>query len=132
MTLNKTNAHYGIIYGGIAVFMILVAGLIHYINLPLNYLPACTFKNITGIPCLTCGGTRSIMNLSHLHLLDSFLFNPLVFLGTVTIFIAGLISLTVLLSKNDFRITVPVPVIKILLVGGVIINWLYLILIKKL
>ena len=44
-------------------------------------LPRCGLRTLTGIPCPTCGGTRSLMALSTLELGCAFQFNPLVALA---------------------------------------------------
>ena len=75
---------YGIIYGTIAA-LILVAVRI----LPDDALPACVFRSITGFPCPTCGGTRSLGSLSRGDLLGSISLNPLVAVAVL----AALLSL---------------------------------------
>jgi hypothetical protein len=35
------------------------------------------FKGLTGIPCPTCGSTRSVVHLSHGDFLSAFVMNPL-------------------------------------------------------
>jgi hypothetical protein len=40
--------------------------------------PLCIFKATTGLPCLTCGGTRALIRLAHLDLLGAIAMNPLV------------------------------------------------------
>lgn len=39
---------------------------------------ACPFKKITGVPCLTCGATRSLGALRHFELWRAFVENPLI------------------------------------------------------
>ncbi len=41
-------------------------------------LGACPFRALTGIPCLSCGGTRSLRAFTHLDLGEAFAMNPLV------------------------------------------------------
>ncbi len=41
--------------------------------------PQCAFHNLTGLPCLTCGATRSAYHFLHGNFAASFLFNPLAF-----------------------------------------------------
>lgn len=38
---------------------------------------SCLFKHITGIPCPSCGSTRSILTLIHGDILNALLWNPL-------------------------------------------------------
>jgi hypothetical protein len=40
----------------------------------------CLFKRITGIPCPSCGSTRSILELASGHFQEAFLLNPLGYL----------------------------------------------------
>lgn len=43
----------------------------------------CPLRDTTGIPCLTCGGTHSIVALMQGQVLEALAANPLVALGTV-------------------------------------------------
>jgi len=43
--------------------------------------PRCPFHAFTGLPCLTCGGTRCVKNLLVGHVGTALAWNPLVFLG---------------------------------------------------
>jgi hypothetical protein len=52
--------------------------------LPIQSAP-CGLRTLTGIPCLACGGTRSLMALSRGEIVEAAAFNPLVFLGAVAI-----------------------------------------------
>lgn len=65
----------------VAVILMLVVARI-YDSLPLQ-APACGLRAATGIPCVACGGTRSMMALSHGHFTEALAFNPLAFLGVI-------------------------------------------------
>jgi uncharacterized membrane protein len=43
-------------------------------------LPQCIFRKLTGLPCMSCGCTRSLTAWSHLDFAAAFRFNPLFFL----------------------------------------------------
>ncbi len=43
----------------------------------------CPLRDTTGIPCLTCGGTHSIVALMQGHWIEAMAANPLVAVGTV-------------------------------------------------
>jgi hypothetical protein len=43
--------------------------------------PRCAFHRMTGLPCLTCGMTRSAIQFFHGHFLAALGWNPLVFAG---------------------------------------------------
>jgi len=40
--------------------------------------PGCAFHRLTGIPCPTCGSSRAVVAALHGHLVEAFLWNPLV------------------------------------------------------
>jgi hypothetical protein len=42
-------------------------------------MPGCAFHSLTGLPCLTCGATRSALQFMHGHFITSLAFNPLAF-----------------------------------------------------
>lgn len=46
-------------------------------------LSHCPMRDITGVPCPTCGGTHSAANLAAGRWLDAFLANPVVAVGMV-------------------------------------------------
>jgi hypothetical protein len=37
----------------------------------------CMFRNVTGVPCATCGSTRMVRGLGQGHVLDAVRFNPM-------------------------------------------------------
>src|ERR1043166_4317846 len=41
--------------------------------------PHCWFHDLTGLPCVTCGATRSTIEFFHAHFLAALKWNPLVF-----------------------------------------------------
>ena len=41
--------------------------------------PRCVFHDLTGLPCITCGATRSAIQFLHGHFLAAWKWNPLVF-----------------------------------------------------
>jgi hypothetical protein len=118
---------FGIIYGGIAL-VILGAGWLQSI---LSFAPDCVFKGLTGIPCPTCGATRSVVHLSHGDILSAFTMNPLTTLCLMTAvlcFIYGLLSAAFHLPRIGFfftdkeRTAMRAGVVMLLLV-----QWAYLI-----
>lgn len=65
-----------------------------------NHSTICLIKNITGYPCPTCGTTRSLKYLCHLHIKESFLMNPT---GILVGFMAAISFFWIIrdLIKND-------------------------------
>ncbi len=101
---------FGIIYGGIALVVLGVGRL----QPVLSYAPDCAFKGLTGIPCLTCGATRSVVHLSHGEFLSAFVMNPLTTLcliSAVLYFFYSLVSaafnlprISILLTDNERKV----------------------------
>ncbi len=100
-----------------------------YERLPVH-APACGLRSTTGIPCVACGGTRSMMALSHGRVLDALAFNPLVFLGIVAaITWAGtsLIRWRFFPAPQDsVPRRIPIWLVVTGLVTAFVANWVYL------
>lgn len=77
----------------------------------------CIFLNVTGVPCPTCGATRTFAALAQLDLLSAFKFNPLLAAGAV------LLALAPFAWK---RISTVNPRSWLILGGLVLLNWAYL------
>jgi hypothetical protein len=96
---------------------------------PFSALPTmCTMKLMTGQPCLACGMTRSWIHLAHGHPLAAVAQNPL---GAI-LFAVTAVSLLYLLLR---RLGLPALrldtsnaeawLIRGLVIGGIVVNWLY-------
>jgi hypothetical protein len=44
----------------------------------------CVVKEIFGVPCPACGGTRAILAMAHLSFTDSFTWNPCIWFAAFT------------------------------------------------
>lgn len=69
------DIEFGIIYGSLAVVALFAARFLPVLNLA----PACSFRALTGLPCPTCGSTRSLVQFAEGNLLSAFAMNPLAF-----------------------------------------------------
>jgi hypothetical protein len=95
--------------------------------------PQCAFHALTGLPCLTCGATRSASHFLHGEFVASFLFNPLAFLVFCSAVIFDLYALAVLVTGRPRLRLADLSVTQrrflrraaILLLAA---NWLYLLL----
>ena len=93
--------------------------------------PQCAFHTLTGLPCVTCGATRSVFQFLHGHFAASLFLNPLAFFVYGGIAIFDLYAIIVLVTGRsrlrfgNFSRTEKVFVrgIVIALLAG---NWLYL------
>lgn len=63
---------FGLIYGTIAILALITARFLPVLEL----MPLCVFRAYTGIPCPTCGATRSLVHLANGNLSASFGLNP--------------------------------------------------------
>jgi len=101
---------FGMIYGGIVLLVLAVAWLPPLLALA----PDCVFKGLTGIPCPTCGSTRSVVHLAHGEISAALILNPLAalcmiaaisyFFSSVVTFIFGLPRITLTLSDKEQNI----------------------------
>lgn len=85
----------------------------------------CRFLAATGIPCPFCGGTRSLRAFGDGEFLNSFLLNPLVFLGALAA-LAAMLDWLVAKEKFSRRIWGRVePRLPRALFGAVLLNWAF-------
>jgi len=124
---NSLTYKYFIIYGIISFLLIIASRIIYTFNLGIK----CLFKMIFKIPCLTCGSTRVMLNLSYLNIEKAFFSNPLFFLLVLICltlmvialgsFIFDLPKYEIILSERERKIFIGATIIII------IANWIYLI-----
>jgi hypothetical protein len=124
---STSQIEFGIIYGCMALLLIGAAKVLPILSIA----PPCVFKGLTGIPCPTCGTTRSLVYLSQGDITTAFTMNPLTALGfiaAVLYFFYSVITLLFNLPKMSFILTnrekknVPTTAIVLL-----IVQWVYLI-----
>jgi hypothetical protein len=102
-----------------------------YEMLPIRLAP-CGFRTLSGLPCLACGGTRSLSALSRGEIVEAAAFNPLVFLAAMAIIVWLAVVLWRMVrgipARKRLRWT---PARATLVVAGSILiaaaNWAYLI-----
>jgi hypothetical protein len=118
---------YEIIYGSIAILALASAWL-----LPVqDVLPSCPFRSFTGIPCPTCGTTRSLVLLAHGDIAGSLVLNPLFSLAIISALIFFFASLARLpFNRSSLTLTYTRREGSLLRTGitaFVLANWIYLI-----
>ena len=80
---DRGGIEFGIIYGAIAVAALAIPWFLPVLSLS----PSCAFKGLIGIPCPTCGATRSLVHLSHGEFTSALAMNPIIAIVlTVAIF----------------------------------------------
>jgi hypothetical protein len=124
------HIEFGIIYGGIVLIMLGAGWLLPV----LSFAPDCVFKGLTGIPCPTCGSTRSVVHFSHGDILSAFVMNPLMTLCLISVLLYFAYSvmsaafdlprISFLFSDNEKKV-MRAAVVMVLLV-----QWAYLIILR--
>lgn len=111
---------------GLAAIGIAVS-MLHLDHLPVTL---CVFKAATGIPCMTCGTTRTFGYLARLDLAGALHMNPLATL--VALFVFGLAAVQLALWPSGKRLHIRLPPrvnLGFWIALGVLVlaNWAYLI-----
>ena len=93
--------------------------------------PRCPFLALTGLPCLTCGATRSTIAFVHGDFLAALRWNPLAFVALCGLLVFDLYALIVVVSGNvRLRIvgwtSTEKNITRIAVVGLIVLNWIYL------
>lgn len=115
-----------LLVGGLSLCLLGVA-----LATPGIQLPTCGFKAVTGLPCPTCGLTRTIIALSRGNVQRAAFMNPL---ATILCF-AGLLyllyaAIVLALRLPRFRPTVTATGarrVRIVAVTAIAVNWIWLI-----
>jgi hypothetical protein len=94
-------------------------------------IPLCPLKELTNIPCPTCGGTRALRALSHGALLAALRLNPLVTIGALAaIPLLAYAAATALFNAPRLRFVLsPIDqrLLRIAACTAILANWVFLI-----
>jgi hypothetical protein len=125
--------HPAVLVAPLITFVVVIALLIvarSYERLPLRP-PACSFRTLTGLPCLGCGGTRAVRALAAGDVLAALRFHPAVLLGCAVAGIWPLWGFWRYRKGND--VSSPIEqnrkLVRAAWIIGVVLvlNWIYLI-----
>jgi hypothetical protein len=106
--------------------------------LTLNFpWPQCLFRTVTGLPCVTCGATRSALQFFHGNFAAALMFNPLAFVVYCGLTIFDIYALVVLITRGPrLRVTeisaAEKKIVRTLVVLLLVANWSYLLWIRPL
>jgi hypothetical protein len=122
----KDSIEFGIIYGGIALLVLCAARLLPV----LEFLPSCPLNDLTGLPCPSCGSSRSVVHLVHGDVISSITINPLAalcfmaalpyFLYNLVVFILDIPRIIIQLTDKEKN------VVRACALFLVLANWFYL------
>ncbi len=122
--LRREDRQLAVLWGVLAVSSLLLRPL--WLALaPL--LPACPFRALTGIPCLSCGTTRAAEALLHGEMLRALSINPLATLAGAGFIAGGVVApLWTLAALPLPRIGAPPPrSLRIALVAALLLDWVW-------
>ena len=124
-----TGPPLGAVFGLVMAFGAVVGAVWLKLGMP---VPACRLRELTGVPCPTCGSTRLAEELLRGHVLDAFAANPFVFLALVAVAVWAVASaVTRLLRLPTARLHFDKRerlVLKLVAVAGLVASWAYVIL----
>lgn len=115
-----------LLVGGASVCLLGVA-----LATPGIQLPRCAFKTITGLPCPTCGVTRTVIALSRGDIARGVAMNPLAALacvvGAVYLLYAAAVLIFRLPRLRPTLTAIDARLLRIAAVTALAVNWLWLI-----
>lgn len=94
--------------------------------------PTCSFHDITGYPCLTCGATRCVLQLLQGHLGAAFRFNPGVFVALCALVLYDAYAFGVVVFRLPRLRLGPVSPqaakwVRVCALALIVLNWAYVI-----
>lgn len=94
-----------------------------------QFLPSCGFRDLTGLPCPTCGTTRAGLSLLHGDLAAAFLHNPAAAAAGLVFMAGGAAAALWALVRAPIPALPPARrTLRIVLVTALAANWLFLLL----
>ena len=114
----------------LAVSVAALAGAAAWFALALPW-PKCPFLAVTGLPCLTCGATRSAIAFLHGNFLAAAGWNPLAFAALCGLVAFDLYAAIVVIGRTprlrivDWSVTEK-NVVRIAVICLLALNWIYL------
>ncbi len=116
---------FGLIYGTIAILALIAVRFLPVLEL----MPSCVFRAFTGIPCPTCGATRSLVHLANGNLSASFGMNPAIALLMFAALLMFVYDVATLFSGSRISLSLTPREATLMRVGVVVVllaNWAYL------
>ena len=93
--------------------------------------PRCVFHEFTGLPCVTCGATRSTIEFFRGHFLAAVKWNPLVFLFLCSVAVFDVYALAVVTTcaprlRFVFHKQTEKQYARAIVIVALALNWVYL------
>jgi hypothetical protein len=116
----------GLVFGAIGLLGAAAVWLLRFDRLPLTL---CLFKGLTGLPCPTCGSTRTLGRLVALDFAGALAMNPLATAGAAVVAAWALADLALLPGGRALGVEVAPRLARALRWGALVLflaNWAYL------
>jgi len=115
----------------LSISLLCLAGASTWLYLGLPW-PRCIFHQVTGLPCVTCGMTRSAIAFFHGNFVGALKWNPLVFACLCGITAFDVYAFSVIITGAPrLRFVVATKIgtqcVRIALITMLVANWAYLI-----
>lgn len=119
------SAQLGLLWGGVSLALLVLSPFASRLALA---APPCPMKAMTGVPCMTCGGTRAALALTRLELGTALQMNPAVALGMLGLVLGGLVAGALALSGRSIPEPRSFPLwLRIALIAAFAANWIWVI-----
>lgn len=113
----------GLVWGGAVLLVVLLAPLAPWLA---SGLWACPLKELSGVPCPSCGTTRAALHLARLEVVEALVHYPLPTLGWMVFILGGTVAgVAALLHRPLPSIARPPTAFWWFLGAAVLANWGY-------
>jgi hypothetical protein len=114
----------------LAVSLIVLAGSVAWLALAFPW-PRCPFFTLTGLPCVSCGATRSAIAFLHGDILSALRWNPLAFVAFCVLIAFDLYAAIALVGRMPRLRIVDWTIMeknaaRIAVISLLALNWIYL------
>jgi hypothetical protein len=117
----------GLVFGGIGLLGAAAVWLLRLDRVPLAF---CVFKGLTGLPCPTCGSTRTLGRLFALDVAGALSMNPLTTLVAVVVAAWALADLALLPRRQALGLEIAPRLglaLRVAALSLLLANWVYLV-----
>jgi hypothetical protein len=117
----------GVVTAGSVGLAALAVRLLHLDHLPIRL---CTFRALTGVPCMSCGATRAFGRLARLDISGALALQPLTTIVALAVVAWGLLDLALAPWRRSLRLECTrrdLVYLAWLFAALMIANWVYLV-----
>jgi hypothetical protein len=109
------------VWGGLALAVVTLEPLL---PLAASHLRPCLLREVTGVPCPTCGATRGLLALLDGRVLDALALNPLVAVVGLAFLVGGIVAPLWAWRRGTGPQLTGLPLwLRLVAVGLILANW---------